>query len=192
MRSFFYIGVISSGLLFAAPLVTAQRLGPIPVFGLNPVDISAIGPDGTFYALAPATGSTGQNPVTGITAISPLSGTAPKWTATLTGLVARFLPGATSVFVVQNSTSGSGRSTTISTSVTLLSAATGAPVTASPITLPGGITDIQIKTVGTTDYLYVTSAATSTSTSGGTTTLTTTATLTIYSQTGVVIKAVTL
>jgi len=145
-----------SGLLFAAPLVNAQRIGPVPVFGFNPAESSAIGPDGTFYALAPATGTTSQNPIIGITAISTSSDTAPKWTATVTGLVAQFLPGASTVFVVQNSTSGSGRSTAISTSVTLLSTATGTPVTASPITLPEGISEIQVKTVGTADYLYVT------------------------------------
>ena len=189
MRSVFCIGVILGGML-AAPQVHAQRIGPVPVFGPNPVESSAIGPDGTFCALAPAAGSTSQNPMTEITAITTSAGTAPKWTATLTGRVGQFLPGASTLFVVQNTTSGSGRSTTISTTVTLLSAATGTPVTASPVTMPAGITEIQIKTVGTADYLYVTSAATSSSTSGGTTTLTTTATLTIYSQTGAVIKSV--
>jgi hypothetical protein len=192
MRSFFCISVMIGG--FLATQATAQIPAPFPGFGI-PALQTAIGPDGTFYALAPATGSTNQNPMTEVTAIStlPVSVTAPnpKWMATITGRVSQFLPGATAIFVVQTSTSGSGRNATLSTSLTLLSTATGDAVTSTPISLTGNISSIEVRTVGTTtDYLYVTSVATSSSTTGGSTTFTTTTTLTIYSSAGTVIKTV--
>src|SRR5579863_15515 len=120
MRSFVCICLMIGGLT-AATQSNAQILGPLPGFGL-PALQTAIGPDGTFYALAPATGSTNQNPSTEVTAFSTSAGTAPKWTAMITGRASQFLPGVASIFVVQNSISGSGRNATLTTSVTLLSA----------------------------------------------------------------------
>ncbi len=190
MRSFFTISVMIGGLM-AAMQANAQIVVPLPGFGFPALQTS-IGPDGTFYALGPAAGSTNQNPSTEVTAISTTTGTAPKWTATITGRVSQLLPGATTVFVVQSSTSGMGRNTTLTTSVTLLSAATGVAETAAPISLTGNISGIEVRTVGTTDYLYVTLVATSSITNGGSTTFTSATTLTIYSATGAVIKTVTL
>lgn len=155
---------------------------------------NAIGPDGTYYALVSASGSTPQTPMTDLVAIGPPSAPATKWTATLSGEIGQVLPGATDVYVVQTVVTGSGRSATSTTSVLVLSAASGSQAT--PITPAGTIEDIEVRTItsstGTsTDYLYIASVTTSSTTSGGTTTVTTTRTLSIYSN-GTLVKSVSL
>ena len=149
---------------------------------------TAIGPDGTYYALVPGTGSTASAPVSELIAVGLTATPATKWTADLTGELGAILPGANTVFVVKTVVSGSGRTATSTTSILSLSAATGAA--GSAITPSGMIGNIEVKTIGSSDYLYVQTTSTSTSQSDGTTTITTTTTLTIYSQTGAVIKTV--
>jgi hypothetical protein len=152
---------------------------------------TAIGPDGTYYALVPGSNSTLSMPSSELIAVGVTATPATKWTATLTGEIGAILPGANTVFVVQTVITGSGRTATSTTSILSYSAATGAVGTT--ITPPSGtISDITVKTIGGTDYLYVHTTSVSTSQSGGSTTITTTRTLTIYSQTGTVIKTVTL
>jgi len=149
---------------------------------------TAIGPDGTYYALVPGTGSTASAPVSELIAAGLTATPATKWTVNLTGELGAILPGANTVFVVQTVVSGSGRMATITTSILSLSAATGA---AGPTLSPSGtISNIEVKTIGTSDYLYVQTTSTSASQNEGTTTITTTTTLTIYSQAGAVIKTV--
>jgi hypothetical protein len=158
-----------------------------PIHG---VGITAIGPDGTYYALVPGTGSMASAPVSELIAVGLTAAPATKWTANLTGELGAILPGANTVFVVQTVVSGSGRMATSTTSILSLSAATGA---AGPTITPSGrISNIELKTIGSSDYLYVQTTSTSTSQSNGTTTITTTTTLTIYSQSGAVIKTVVL
>ena len=162
--------------------------GPVQSPGSN-----AIGPNGAFYALVPGTGSTPQTPVTELLAIVPSTPPATLWTASnLSGELGQLLPGANTVFVVQTVVSGTGRSATTTASVLLFSAATGSTSGLTTITPAGNIEDIEVKTVGTTDYLYVSTSNTSSTTSNGTTTVTTTRTLTIYSQTGAKLGAVNL
>jgi hypothetical protein len=151
---------------------------------------TAIGPDGTYYALVPGTGSTASAPVSELIAVGLTATPTPttKWTANLTGELGAILPGANTVFVVQTVVSGSGRTATRTTSILSLSVATG--VAGPTITPSGTIGNIEVKTIGSSDYLYVQTTSTSTSQSDGTTTITTTTTLTIYSQAGAVIKTV--
>jgi hypothetical protein len=85
--------------------------------------------------------------------------------------------------------SGSGRSATTTTSILLFSTATGA-VAGPTITPSGTIGNIEVKTIGSSDYLYVQTTSRSVSQGNGTTTVTTTTDLTIYSQAGVLIKTV--
>jgi hypothetical protein len=179
---------IRFGVLLGGLLAVAQMNAQVPMFaGLasEPVLGSAIGPDGTYYALTAAANSTPQNPSTELLAIGNTGGNAPKWTAILPGRIGQILPGATSVFVVQSVTSGTGRNTTTTTSVQLLAAATGAHVTS--IAPAGNITEIQVRTIGGSDYLYV-STFTLAATSGGSATFSSARTLTIYSASGAVIK----
>jgi len=180
----------------AAGVASAQDIFPSPVIKISGQSQGspAIGPDGTYYALAPASGSTPQTPMTDLVAIGPPSAPATKWTVSLGGEVGQVLPGATDVYVVQTIVTGSGRSATSTTSVLVLSAASGSQGT--PITPAGTIEGIEVRTItsstGTSvDYLYIDTVATSSSTSGGTTTITTTRTLSIYSN-GTLVKAVTL
>ena len=100
------------------------------------------------------------------------------------------LPGLNTVFAVQTVVSGSGRTAATTTSILSFAVSKGTPGTT--ITPAGTISDIEVKTVGTEHYLYVNTITTSTSQSGGTTATSSTRTLTIYSQTGAVIKTVAL
>ena len=104
MRSVFSVALILGGLM-AATQADAQIAAPFGGFGV-PALQTAIGPDGTFYALAPATGSTYQSPSTEVTAISNSTGTTPKWTATIMGRVSQFLPGATALMPGSETTGG--------------------------------------------------------------------------------------
>lgn len=149
-----------------------------------------IGPDGAYYAILPETGTTASAPAYQLVAIGLAATPATKWTANLTGEVGAILPGSNTVFVMQTVFSGSGRTETSTTSILSFSAATGAA--GAPITPSGSISNIQVRTIGGSDYLYVQTTSTSTSQSNGTTTTTTTTNLTIYSQTGTVIKTVAL
>jgi hypothetical protein len=186
----------SAGAICAACLIFSSHaaaqghsalLSPILGPGTG-VGNTAIGPDGTYYALVPGTGSTASAPVSELIAVSLTATPATKWTANLTGELGAILPGANTVFVVQTVVSGSGRTATSTTSILSHSAATGA---AGPVITPSGtIGNIEVKTIGSSDYLYVQTASTSTNQSNGTTTVTTTTTLTIYSQSGAVIKTV--
>jgi hypothetical protein len=187
--------VICGALLLTATHASAQPFVP-PAQPAPPIKYSgqgspAIGPDGTYYLLVPATGSTAQMPVTELVAVglSPTTpANTPKWSVTLSsGEYGPVLPGATNVYVVQKVTSGSGRSAT-TTSVLLLSAASGSQV--GTITPTGDINDIEVQTIGGVDYLYVYTTITSSSTSNGTTTYTTTLTLTIYSPNATILKTV--
>lgn len=148
----------------------------------GPTD-SVIGPDGTYYALVPASTSTRQAPVTELVAIAATTGSI-KWTTDINGEVDQVLPGLNDVYAVQTVSSGSGKSATTTTSVLVIP--TGGPSgTPATITPPGNISNIQIKTVAgsaSTDYLYIYSVTTTSSSSGGTTTFTTTQTLTIYTN----------
>jgi lipopolysaccharide export system protein LptC len=116
---------------------------------------------------------------------------ATKWTANINGEFGQVLTGLNDVYVVQTTTSGSGKSTTITTSVLAINASTGKAEKFSPITPAGNISEIQIKAVGTNDYLYINSVSTTSSTSGGTTTTTTTQALSIYLN-GTLVKTVAL
>lgn len=153
---------------------------------------SVIGPDGTFYALVPGATSTFQSPTSELIATSP-TGTGTKWTANLNTRVAQVLPGATTVFVVETSYSGTGRSATSTTTIALLATATGA-ASATTITPTGNVTDIEERTIGGVDYLYVVTISTSTPSPAAeiSSTTTTTRTLTIYSATGTVLNTATL
>jgi hypothetical protein len=188
------LGMICGAFLLATTNASAQRgISPQPpVNGSGQSQGStAIGADGTYYALVPGTGSTMQTPVTDLVAIGTSATPATKWTATLpSGEFGPVLPGTTNVYVVQKVISGSGRSATSTTSVLLLSAATGTQV--ATVTPTGEIIDIEVRTIGSTDYLYIYTTTTSSSTSNGTTTFTTTLTLTIYSPNATVLKTVTL
>jgi hypothetical protein len=183
MRYISFFGVAVAAILSVSTPANAQ----VPLIGLTPTLGSAIGPDGTFYALVPSSTSTRQAPVTELMAISVAGAT--KWTANINGEFSQVLPGVNDVYVVQTTTSGSVRSITVTTSVLVIKAPTGTAETFSPLTPTGNIGDIQLKTVGTNDYLYITSVSTTTSTSGGTTTTTTTQTLSIYLN-GTLVKTV--
>jgi hypothetical protein len=144
---------------------------------------SVIGPDGTYYALVPASTSTRQTPVSELVAIAATTtGTTPKWTTDISGEVGQVLPGMNDVYVVQTLISGSGKSTTSTTSILLFPTTSTGAVTgpASTITPTGNISGIEVKTVNGVDYLYIYSVSRTSSTSAGTTTFTTTQTLTIY------------
>jgi hypothetical protein len=187
-----YINSILGGVLaaFLSVSVPANAQGFFPPISVNPAPATGgavIGPDGTYYVLVPASGSTRQAPVTELMAISVTGNT--KWTATVSGDVGQVLPGATDVYVVQTVTSGAGRSATATTSVLVLNASTG--VQGTPIAPTGNISSIQEKTVGANDYLYIYSVATSSSSGGGTTTFTATQTISIYLN-GALVKTVTL
>jgi hypothetical protein len=105
---------------------------------------------------------------------------AAKWTANINGELGQVFAGLNDVDVVQTTTSVSGKSITITASVLVINTSTGTAEKFSPLTPTGNISDIQIKTVGTNDYLYIEPVSTTSSTSGGTTTFTTTQTLSIY------------
>jgi hypothetical protein len=187
------LGMIYGAFLLAATQASAQR-GFFPQPSVNGSGQSqgstAIGPDGTYYALAPGTGSTTQAPVTELVAVGLSATPATKWTVTLpsSGEYGPVLPGATNVYVVEKVTSGSGRNATTTTSVLLLSTASGSQV--ATITPTGEINNIEVQTISGVDYLYVYTTTTSSSTSNGTTTYTTTLTLTIYSPNATVLKTV--
>jgi hypothetical protein len=181
MRIISFFGAAVAAILSVSTQANAQSLSPLTG--------SVIGPDGTYYALVPSSTSTRQAPVTELMAIGVTGAT--KWTANFNGEFGQVLAGMNDVYVVQTTTSGSGRSTTITTSVLVINTSTGTAEKFSPLTPTGSISDIQIKTVGTSDYLYINSVLTTSSTSGGTTTLTTTQTLSIYLN-GTLVKMVAL
>jgi len=194
MRSLRSVGAICAACLIFSSYAAAQ--GPIISSVLSAISgpsqavgNTAIGPDGTYYALVPGNGSTASAPVWELNAVGLAATPATKWTsANLTGQLGAILPGANTVFVVQTVVSDSGRTATSTTSILSLSAATGA---AGPTITPSGtISNIEVKTIGSSDYLYVQTTSTSTTQSDGTTTITRTTALTIYSQTGAVIKTV--
>jgi hypothetical protein len=192
MRSLCSVGAICVACLIVSSHAAAQgRISPIPSPILGPrvgAGNTAVGPDGTYYALLPETGTTASAPAWELIAVGLTATPATKWTANLTGELGAILPGANTVFVMQTVFSGSGRTATSTTSILSLSAATG---TAGPTITPSGtISNIEVKTIGSSDYLYVQTISTSTSQGNGTTTITTATTLTIYSQAGAVIKTV--
>ena len=189
MRSMSFLGAAVVAILAVSTQASAQGLSPFSSIGVPPTPGSAIGPDGTYYAFVPSSTSTRQAPVTELMAFSVTGAT--KWTANINGEFGQVLAGLNDVYVVQTTTSGSGRSTTITTSVLVLKASTGTAETFSPLTPAGNISGIQIKTVGTNDYLYITSVSTIYSTSGGSTTTMTTQTLSIYLN-GTLVKTVAL
>jgi hypothetical protein len=190
MRIICFFGAAVVAVLSVSTQANAQGLLPVPPISVTPILTgSVIGPDGTYYALVPSSTSTRQAPVTELMAISVTGAT--KWTANLNGDLGQVLAGTNDVYVVQTTTSGSGRSTTITTSVLVINALTGTAEKSSPLTPTGNISEIQIKTVGPNDYLYINSVSTTSSTSGGTTTLTTTQTLSIYMN-GTLVKMVAL
>jgi hypothetical protein len=179
--------IFSSHAAAQGPISTILSMVSGPSQG---VESTAIGPDGTYYAVVPGTGGTASAPVSELVAVGLTATPATKWTATgLTGQLGPILPGANTVFVEQTVVSGSGRSATSTTSILLFSTATGA--SAGPTITPSGpISNVQLKTIGTSDYLYVQTTSRSVSQGNGTTTVTTTTDLTIYSQAGAVIKTV--
>ena len=188
MRKIKLFGAACAALLLVSAHANAQ--GIFKSILTPAVGETTIGPDGTYYAVVAGTGSTVQAPVTDLMAVGLAATPATKWSVTLNGHVGQVLPGATTVYVVETTTSGTGRNATITTTVALLSAATG--VQTGTITPTGSISDIEVRTINGTDYLYIYTTTTTSSTSGNTTSFTTTRTLTIYSSTGSVIKSVTL
>jgi hypothetical protein len=194
MRSLRSVGAICAACLIFSSHAAAQ--GPISsIFSAisgpsHGVGDTAIGPDGTYYALVPGTGSTASAPAWELIAVGVEATPPTNWTANLTGELGAILPGVNTVFVVQTVVTGSGRMATITTSILSFSTAKGAP--GATITPLGAISNIEVKTVGSSDYLYVQTTSRTTTQSGGTTTTTTATTLTIYSQSGAVIKTVTL
>lgn len=194
MRMISFVGTAVAAILSISTLANAQGFFPLPLpllstSGTPSLTGSVLGPDGTYYALVPGSASTRQAPVTELMAIGVTGAT--KWTANLDGEFGQVLAGLNDVYVVQTTTSGSGKNFTITTSVLAINTLTGAKEKFSPLTPAGNISDIQIKTVGTNDYLYINSVATTSSTSGGTATLTTTQALSIYLN-GSLVKTVTL
>jgi hypothetical protein len=192
MRYISLFGAAVAAILSVSTQANAQGLPSFPPISVTPISVlpgSATGPDGTYYALVPSSTSTRQAPVTELMAISVTGAT--RWTANINGELGQVLAGLNDVYVVQTTTSGSGRSTTTTTSVLVIKASTGTAETFSPLTPTGNISNIQIKTVGTNDYLYINSVSTTSSTSGGTTTTTTTQTLSIYLN-GTLVKMVAL
>ena len=192
MRFIRFFGAAVAAILSVSAQANAQGFSPFPLIGVTPVSVSTgsvIGPDGTYYALVPGSTSTRQAPVTELMAIGVTGAT--KWTANINGEFGQVLAGLNDVYVVQTTISGSGRSTTIATSVLVFNTSTGAAEKFSPLTPAGNISDIQIKTVGTSDYLYINLVSTSSGAAGGTTTLTTTQTLSIYLN-GTLVKMVAL
>lgn len=189
-----FLGGICGALLLATTCASAQGILRSPVTAGQSQGSTAIGSNGTYYALVPGTGSTPQTPVTDLVAIGPPTAPAQLWiSSSLMGELGPVLPGANTVFVVQTVVSGSGRSATSTTSVLLFSVASGSTSGLTNVTPTGTIDDIEVRTIGGSDYLYIYTTNTSSSTSNGTTTVTTTRTLTIYSQTGAVLgKPVTL
>lgn len=190
MRIIGFFGAVVAAILSVSTQAKAQGSFPLPPISVTPtLTGSVIGPDGTFYALVPGSTSTRQAPVTELMAISVTGAT--KWTANLSGEFGQVLAGMNDVYVVQTTAAGSGRSITITTSVLVINTSTGTTEKFSPLTPTGNISDIQLKTVGTNDYLYVNSVSTTSGTSGGTTTVTTTETLSIYLN-GTLVKLVAL
>ena len=181
MRHISFFGAAVAAILSVSTHANAQGLSPFPPISVTPIPVlagSAIGPDGTYYALVPSSTSTRQAPVTELMAISVTGVT--KWTTNINGEFGQVLAGLNDVYVVQTATSGSGRNTTITTSVLVINTSSGAAEKFSPLTPAGNISDIQIRTVGANDYLYINSVSTASSIGGGTTTVTTTQTLSIY------------
>jgi len=198
MRFINSYGLILASALFLSTQAHAQRIPAIPVLPIGgQVQTSpAIGPDGTYYVVAPGTGNTLEAPVSELEAVG-LTGNGTKWTKTINGNINSVLPGQNTVFVVQTTTTGSGRTSTTTTSVLLFetgnsAGTTGGASAGSTITPSGSISDIEVRTVSGADYLYVYSITSTTTTNGGTTTVTTAHTLTIYSATGTVVKTVNL
>jgi len=188
MRYLSLFGAAVAAILSVSTQANAQGLSFFSPVGVLPTSV-LVGPDGTSYALVPSSTSTRQAPVTELMAISATGVT--KWTANINGEVGQVFAGLNDVYVVQTATSGSGRTTTIITTLLVINASTGTAEKFSPITPTGNISDIQIKTVGTNDYLYINSVSTISTTSGGTTTTTTTHTLSIYLN-GTLVKTVAL
>jgi hypothetical protein len=185
-------GAIGAALLLASAHANAQIVIN-PISFLQP-ESSVIGPDGTYYALVPGAGSTFQSPASQLIAVSP-AGKGTAWTADLNARVTQVLPGATTVFVVETAISGTGRNATSTTTIALVSAGpTGGTVSGTTIAPTGTITDIEERTIGSADYLYIVTVSTSTPTPapGASTTNTTTRTLTIYSSAGAVLNTATL
>lgn len=190
MKNIKLIGAICGAFLLASGHAAAQGIfDPLPIVAQ---ESAVIGPDGTYYTLLPGANSTVQSPSTDLVAVG-ITGTGTKWTASLSGRIGQVLPGLTTVFVVETTSSGTGRNTTTTTTVALLSADSGTPPTSNATITPAGtISDIQVRSINGADYLYINSVATSSSTSGISTTCTTSRTLTIYSASGAVVKSVAL
>lgn len=190
MRFIGFLGIVAGTFLLASAQANAQRgLPPVSAGPIAAPISSVIGPDGTYYALVPGSTSTAKAPVTQLTAISVTGAT--KWNANIEGEVGQVLAGLNDVYIVQTTTSGSGRNTSLTTSLLVINTSSGQAEKFSPITPVGNISDIQIRTVGSDDYLYIYSISTTSSTSGGTTTYTTTQALSIY-QNGALVKTVSL
>jgi hypothetical protein len=188
MRIISFFGAAVAAILSISTQANAQPFSNFPPISAAPIQTgSLIGPDGTYYALVPGSTSTRQAPVTELMAIGVTGST--KWTANLNGEFGQVLVGVNDVYVVQTTTSGTGRNVTITTSVLVINASTGTAEKFSPLTPTGNISDIQIKTVGTNDYLYIDSVLTTSSSTGGTTTVTTSRTVSIYLN-GTLVKTV--
>jgi hypothetical protein len=190
MRFISFFGAAVAVILSVSTQANAQGFPIFPPITVTPAATSStIGPDGTYYALIPSSTSTRQAPVTELMAIGMTGAT--RWTANINGEFGQLLAGLNDVYVVQTTTSGSGRTAMIATSVMVINTSTGMPEKFSPIVPAGNISDIQIKTVGMNDYLYINSVSTTSSTSAGSTTTTTTQTLSIYLN-GTLVKTVAL
>lgn len=190
MRYVSFFGAAVAAIFSVSTQANAQSRVLLPPIIAAPTAVltgSTIGPDGTYYALVPSSTSTRQVPVTELMAIGVTGAT--KWTANISGEVGQVLAGLNDVYIVQTATSGSGRSITTTTSILVINTSTGAAEKFSPITPAGNISDIEIRTVGTNDYVYINSVATTSSTSAGTTTSTVTQTLSIYLN-GTLVKTV--
>jgi len=186
MRNIKVFGAVCAAFVLAAAPATAQGIiGPVPPLFSGG---TAIGPDGTYYAVVPGPNSTFQSPVTELMAVG--LGATPKWTYTLTAQVGQVLPGATSVFVVETTFTGSGRSLTNTTSVLVLSVSGGTKTTS--IAPAGNIYDIQVRDINGSDYLYIYTFTTSSGTGVNPASYSVTRMLTIYSANGTIFKSASL
>jgi hypothetical protein len=161
-------------------------------YGQAPGPAGAVGADGTLYVLVPnaTTTSSSGTTVTDLAAIGVAASPSTAWRVSLSGDIGPVMPGASFVYVMQTLTSGAGTSATRTTAVLWLAAATGSQTRSTA--LSGNVDHIEVKTVGTKDYLYVYATTTTSSTSGSTTTTTATRTVTIYAPDGTIVKTVTL
>ncbi len=184
--------------LFGAGSLSAQNTCGFPSaptfgFGSGPTvsfGSMLVGPDGTLYVLIPDSTSGNNQPAgTEIVALNTAASPAVTWKMHLTGSIGPVLAGASSLYVFQTVTSGSGATATHTSAILWLSAATGAEVRSTPAS---GYENIQVKTVNGKDLLYVDTVQTTTTVSGSTRTTTTTHTVTIYGPDGAVIKTATL